>query len=129
MIQVIRLFPDRMRACAQIYDGRCLEWFEVARGLRRGFVISPPLFKVFFAAILQAVLERFSKGADVRAYLVHLQEQRSQVSPESALERVRRSIWGMRYADNAFIVSQSPPKGNYNKLRTTHHGGLEHRRT
>ena len=52
-------------------------------------------------------LERFSKDAGILADLVHLHEQPSKVGPETALECVRRAIWGMLYADDACIVSRS----------------------
>ena len=107
MIEVIRQFHDGMRACVRSYDGRCSEWFEVAQGLRQGCVLSPLLFDVFFAAILRIVLERFSKDAGILADLVHLHEQPSKVGPETALECVRRAIWGVLYADDACIVSRS----------------------
>ena len=108
MIEVIRQFHDGMRACVRSDDGRCWEWFEVAQGLCQGCVLSPLLLNVFFAAILFVVLERFSKDAGILAYLIHLQEQPSKVGPETALECVRRAIWGMLYADAACIVSRSP---------------------
>ena len=108
MIEVIRQFHDGMRACVRSDDGRCSEWFEVAQGLRQGCVLSPLLFNVLFAAILRVVLERFSKDTGMLANLIHLHEQPSKVGPETALECVRRAIWGMLYADDACIVSRSP---------------------
>ena len=108
MIEVIRQFHDGMRACVRSNDGRCSEWFEVAQGLRQGYILSPLLFNVFFAAIPFVVLERFSKDEGILADLIHLQEQPSKVGPETALEYVRRAIWGMLYADDACIVSRSP---------------------
>ena len=83
----------------------------VVRGGTRapsGCVLSPLLFNVFFAAILRVVLERFSKDAGILADLIHLHEQPSKVGPETALECVRRAIWGMLYADHVCIVSRSP---------------------
>ena len=108
MIEVIRQFYDGMRAYVRSDDGRCSQWFEVAQGLRQGCVLSPLLFSVFFAAILRVVLERSSKDAGILADLIHLHKQPSKVRPETALECVRRAIWGMLYADDACIVSRSP---------------------
>ena len=108
MMEVICQFHDGMRACARSDDGRCSEWFEVAQGHLQGCVLSPLLFNVFFTAIFLVVLERLSKDAGILADLTHLQEQPSKVGPETALECVRRAIWGMLYADDACIVSRSP---------------------
>ena len=109
MIEVTRRqFHDAMRACVWNDNGRCSEWFEEAQGLRQGCVLSPLLFNVFFAAILLVALERFRKDAGKLADLIHLQEQPSKVGPETALECVRRAIWGMLCADYACIVSRSP---------------------
>ena len=77
-------------------------------GGSQGCVLFPLLFNVFFAAILLLVLERFSNGAGILADRIHLQEQPSKVGPETALECVRRAIWGMLYADDECIVSRSP---------------------
>ena len=108
IIEVIRQFHDGMRACVRSDDGRCPERLEVAQELRQGCVLSSLLFNVFLAVILFVVLERFSKDAGILADLIHLQEQPSKVGPETALECVRRAIWGMQYADDACIVSRSP---------------------
>ena len=85
---------------------RCFSLYYLDHS-RQGCVLSPLLVNVFFAAILRIVLERFSKDAGILADLVHLHEQPSKVGPETALECVRRAIWGMLYADDACIVSQS----------------------
>ena len=80
----------------------------MAQWPRQGSVLSPLRLKVFFAAILFVAVSRFSKGADILADLVHLQQQPWKVAPETALECVRRAIWRMLYTDDACIVSWSP---------------------
>ena len=37
-----------------------------------------------------------------------LQEQPTKVGPETAMECVRRALWGMLYVDDACVVSRSP---------------------
>ena len=109
MTEVIRQFHDGMRACVRNDDGRCSEWFEVAQGLRQRCTFSPLLFNAFFATILLVALDKFSNDAGLLAETIHLQEQPSKFGPKTALECVRRTIWGMLYyADDACIVSRSP---------------------
>ena len=108
MVEVIRQFHDGMRACVRSGDDRYSEWLEAAQGLREGCMLSPLLFNVLFAATLFGALGRYSEDAYILADLVPLQEQPSNVGPETALECVRRAIWGMLYANDACIVSRSP---------------------
>ena len=108
MIEMIPQSHDGMRTCVRSNDRRCSEWFEGAQRLRQGCVLSPLLFNVFFAAALLVAPERFSNDAGILADLIHLKEQSSKVGPETALECVRRAIWGMLHADDACIVSRSP---------------------
>ena len=108
MIAVIQQFHDGMRACVRPDDGVCSDWFEVEQGLRQGCLLPPLLFNIFFAAVLIAVLQRFSEEVAILAELVHLKERPTSIRPEPAIDYVRRAIWGMLYADDTCIASRSP---------------------
>ena len=59
--------------------------------------------------MLTVVLQKFSEEPAILAEMVHLKEQPTSMGPESAMDYVRRAVWGMLYADEACIVSRSAP--------------------
>ena len=71
MISVIRQFYDGMRACVRL-DGRvCSRWFAVEQGLHQGCVLTPLLFNIFFAAVINEASTRFKADTGIMDALVH----------------------------------------------------------
>ena len=106
MIAVICQFHDGMQAQVRMDDGELSDWFEVTQGLRQGCVLSPLLFNIFLAAATEVVLVRFSEDDTILKDLVYLEEEAG-MGAGTPLERARRAVWGMLYADDAGVVSRS----------------------
>ena len=92
-----------MRAYVQPHDG-----FEVKQGLQQGYVLSSLLFNIFFAVVLTVVLQSFSEKMVIFAKLVHLKEPPTRMGLEPAMDYVHRAMWGILYADDAWIGLGSP---------------------
>ena len=93
-------------------DRVCSGWFAVEHGLRQGCVLVPLLLNVFFAAVINVAYTRLraDKDAIVDA-LMHLRKIKGSVrrGGTTAGEPVLATpLWGMLYADDAGVVSQSP---------------------
>ena len=74
IIAVIRKFLVGMRARVRMDDGELSDWFPVTQGLRQGCSMSPVLFNVFFAVLLEVVVTRFSQDEVIMRDLVYLEE-------------------------------------------------------
>ena len=111
MISVIRQFHDGMRACLRLDDKVCSRWFAVEQDLRQGCVLAALLFHIFFAAVINLASTHFKTDKGIMDALVHLKKKRGAGGRGEATvgkSAVATPLWGMLYADNAGVVSQSP---------------------
>ena len=70
-------------------------------------MLSPLLFNIFIAAVLNVVLQRFSEDPAILPELVHLKQPSTSMGPELAMDYIRHAAWGMLYVDDACIVLRS----------------------
>ena len=57
-------------------DRVCSRWFAVEQGLRQRCVLAPPLFNIFFAAVVNVASTRFKADKGIMDALVHLRKKR-----------------------------------------------------
>ena len=111
MISVIGQFHKDMRACVRLNDRVCSRWFAVEQGLRQGCVLALLLFNIFFAAAINLASTRFKADKGIMDALVYLRKKRGARALGEATvgESVLATpLWGVLYADDAGVVSQSP---------------------
>ena len=97
-----------MRAYVRLDDGVCQDLFEIEQGPRQKCVLSWRLVSIFFAAVLIVVFRRHSEDTVIFVELFHLKESPMSLGREPATNYARHAVWGMMYADDAYIVSPSP---------------------
>ena len=64
-----------MRACVRLDDGVCSGWIRVEHGLCQEYVLTPLLFNIFFATVMNKAFTRFKADKDIMDALVHLRRK------------------------------------------------------
>ena len=111
MISVIRQLHDSMRASVRLDDRVSSRWFAVEQGLRQGCARASPVQHLFRGGYKQRGLHAFQGGQrhDGRFGAPGEEKGVGGRGEATAGESVRVTpLWGMHYADDAGVVSQSP---------------------
>ena len=94
-----------MGACARLDDRVCVRGFAVEQGLRQECVLALLLFNIFFAVVINVASTR-TKASWTLWYTTGIKGGRGGGGKQ--LPESQTPLWGMLYADDAGIVSQSP---------------------
>ena len=103
----LRIFPSLPGSRLTIfYRDASSALLQLVNQWLKGYIYSPLLFNIFFAAAIEVVLVRFSEDDIILKDLVHL-EGDARVGAGTPLEPARRAVWGMFFADDVDVVSRS----------------------
>ena len=110
IISVIRQFHDSLRVCVRLDDRMCSGSFAVEQDLRRGCVLAPLLFNIFFTAVINVASTYFNADKDIMDALVNLRTKMAGRAGGSNCRRVSSGDAALEhnYADDTEVVSQSP---------------------
>lgn len=115
MHAVVNQSHDGMKAREPMDDEAYFEWCGVGQGLRHVCDLAQLLFNLFFAAMLKLALKHFHNDEDVSADMVKVKsrvqrtvtKRKGKKGENVELVEIVKSIRGMRYADDAGVLSKS----------------------
>ena len=69
--------------------------------------VIPAVIQHLLCSLAERCPPKIQRGSGHPRELVHLKKPSTSMGPESAMDYVRRAVWGMLYADDACIISRS----------------------